>query len=140
MAETTSTAATLPAPAGPTLHPAGLGVSLAEAPAKPDIQQLLRLPTESDPPPHHGRLLLVSAWSAVLVMVGLVVAVQGLAAALLNSGPGWLLPVATVIGAIGIVAAGLAFASIHRAGWAFRALGTATVALVTNLTLMLVFL
>lgn len=100
----------------------------------------LRLPAEHDPAPRHGRMLVLSAWSALLVLVGLVIGARMFAAILLNSGPEWLVPAVVAIGVVGIVAAGLAFAAIHRGAWAYLALGTATLALTINLALTLTYL
>lgn len=111
---------------------------VAPIPARP--VRPVRLPGEHDPAPNHGRMLLLSVWTAILVLVGLVAAARIFAAILLNSGPGWLVPASVTIGVLGVIAAGVAFASIHRAVWALTALGASTAALAVNLTLVLVFL
>ncbi|MBB5870155.1 hypothetical protein F4553_003534 [Allocatelliglobosispora scoriae] len=98
------------------------------------------IPGEHDPAPQHGRMLLLSAWTAVLVLIGLVAAARIFAAILLNSGPNWLVPTSIAIGSFGVVAAVVAFASIHRAIWAYSALGVSTAALAANLALLLNYL
>lgn len=112
----------------------------SEARIEPVPMRPVRLPAEHDPAPNHGRLLLLSAWTAVLVLLGLVAAARVIAAILLNSGPNWLVPASVTIGTLGVIAAGVAFASIHRATWAYAMLGASTVALFLNLTLVLVLL
>jgi hypothetical protein len=100
----------------------------------------LRLPEEHDPAPRQAKMLVLSAWAAVLVLVGFVVAIRVVAEILLNDGPDWLVPTTFAIGTTGVVAAGFAFAAIHKPLWSYAALGASTAFLATNLALILTYL
>jgi hypothetical protein len=107
----------------------------ADAPARP-----LRLHEEHDPAPRHSRLFALSGWSAGMVLVGFLIAVRLAAAMFLEQGPGWLAPTMIGIAVGGIVAAGVAFASIHRSRWPYLAMSVSTALLAINLLLVLAYL
>jgi hypothetical protein len=96
----------------------------------------VRLPVDGDPVPHMGRMIAMSAWAAIVVLLGMVVAVRTFVAIVLQPGPAWVVPTVTTIGIAGTLCAGFAFAAIHHKTLPWRLLGAASGLLLVNLALV----
>ena len=96
----------------------------------------LRLPREEDPAPPYRRMIVMSAWAALLTLVGLAVAGRAFLATLFTPGlPGWFLPVVVVIGLTGVALTALAFATVQHPRLPWLLLPGATAALTAALLL-----
>ncbi|NUO61068.1 MAG: hypothetical protein HOV78_30790 [Hamadaea sp.] len=97
----------------------------------------LRLPEHDDPEPGSTRMLGMSAWAALLVFVGMVVAIRVFLAIVFEPGPEWLVPTVMSVGIAGTVCGGLAFATVHHRWLPWELLGVASVLLGGNLLLVI---
>lgn len=82
-------------------------------------------------------MLGMSAWAALLVLVGAVVAVRVFLAIVFEPGPDWLMPTVMSVGIAGTVCGGLAFATVHHRWLPWELLGTASLLLGGNLLLVI---
>jgi hypothetical protein len=99
-----------------------------------------RLPEEHDLAPGAGRMVVTSAWAAVLVLLGMVVGVRTFIAIALDPGPRWLIPTVMILGIAGTACTGIALATIRRPRLPWRLLGLATLLLCGNLCLVITLL
>ncbi|MEV6971258.1 hypothetical protein AB0M47_39790 [Hamadaea sp. NPDC051192] len=97
----------------------------------------LRLPEQDDPVPGSTRMLGLSAWAALLVFVGMVVAIRVFVAIVFEPGPSWLVPTVMSVGIAGTVCGGLAFATVHHRWLPWELLGVASLLLGGNLLLVI---
>jgi hypothetical protein len=97
----------------------------------------LRLPEQHDPAPESTRMIAMSGWAALLVLLGMLVAIRTLVAIVLAPGPGWLVPTVMSLGIAGTVCAALSFATIHHRQLPWQLLGLATLLLCGNLFLVI---
>jgi hypothetical protein len=97
----------------------------------------LRLPEDRDPAPNLGRMVAMSAWAAVLALLGMVVAIRTFLAIMLGPGPDWLVPTVMSLGIGGTICAGIAFATVHHKWLPWQLLGLASVLLGVNLVLVI---
>jgi hypothetical protein len=97
----------------------------------------LRLPEDGDPAPQLSRMVAMSAWAAVLALLGMVVAVRTFVAIMVGPGPDWLVPTVMSLGIGGTVGAGLAFATVHHKWLPWELLGVASLLLAVNLVLVI---
>ena len=93
-----------------------------------------------DHAPHLGRMVALSAWSAVVALLGMAVAIRTFVAIVLDPGPAWVVPVVMTIGIGGTVCAGLAFAAVHYRRLPWQLLGAASLLLAINLILVAIAL
>ncbi|MDP9799689.1 hypothetical protein J2S43_008201 [Catenuloplanes nepalensis] len=91
-----------------------------------------RMPAETDPEPSTRRLLTLSCWAGTLALLGLAVAVRGLAALLTDTAGGWHEPATVACGVTGIAFPVAAFLSVHRRRLPWIMLATATTALLAS--------
>lgn len=110
----------------------------SDAPRK--ALRALRLPEDDDPTPHLGRMIAMSVWASVLVLLGMAVAVRMFLAIVLGSAPTWLVSMVAVIGIAGTVCAGVAFATVHHRWLPWRLLSAASLLLGLNLLLVTILL
>jgi hypothetical protein len=82
-----------------------------------------------DRQPRLRQMLGVCGWAAVLGALGLVVGIRGFIADLMETTPGWYLPVLAVTGVVGIGLTVGAFATVQRRRMPYILLAAATVAL-----------
>jgi hypothetical protein len=103
-------------------------------PADPgDRDTVFRFPTADDPEPPTRRLLGMSLYASVLGLLGLAVAIRGIAAIVGGRTPGWYEPVLAVAGLAGVALVVAAFLSIHRRLLPWLLLLAAAVPLTANL-------
>jgi len=106
------------------------------APVRRNPMRALRLPEQDDPAPGSTRMLGMSAWAALLVLIGMVVAIRTFVAIVFEPGPDWLVPTVMSVGIAGTVCGGLAFATVHHRWLPWELLGVASVLLGGNLLLV----
>ena len=96
----------------------------------------LRLPEKHDPAPESTRMIAMSGWAALLVLLGMVVAIRTFVAIVFEPGPDWLVPTVMSVGIAGTACAGLAFATVHHRWLPWELLGLSTLLLSGNLFLV----
>ncbi|NUR73423.1 MAG: hypothetical protein HOU81_21605 [Hamadaea sp.] len=114
-----------------------VAASVATQGVRRNPMRALRLPEQDDPAPGSTRMLGMSAWAALLVLVGAVVAVRVFLAIVFEPGPDWLMPTVMSVGIAGTVCGGLAFATVHHRWLPWELLGTASLLLGGNLLLVI---
>ncbi|GAB7048115.1 hypothetical protein [Catenuloplanes indicus] len=91
-----------------------------------------RMPAETDPEPSTRRLLGLSCWAGALALLGLAVAIRGLAALFADTAGGWREPAMAGAGVTGIALTVGAFMSVHRRRLPWIMLAIATLALLAS--------
>lgn len=89
-----------------------------------------------DAEPQLGRMVTMSAWAAVLALLGMVVAVRTFIAIMFDPGPEWLVPTIMSLGIAGTACAGIAFAAVRRKVVPWLLLLLASLLLGANLVLV----